>query len=178
MQTGNSVEKITGIAGDDMNTGAASLSADGLTLYFTGWKEDKKSLPVNYRIYSSTRTSLNGSKWNQPVALPASVNVPGFNTKQPFITSDNRYLFFVSDRTGGYGKYDVWMIGIDSGHVTGAAINPGSMINTDGEEASPFYDSDSAYLYYSSNGKIGMGGMDIYKIKGNPSANEWKATAD
>lgn len=173
---GSTIQKITDVTGDDMNTGAASLSADGLTLYFTGWKEDKKSLPVYYRIYSSTRASTD-DKWSKPVALPASVNVPGFNAKQPFITTDNRHLFFVSDRSGGYGKYDVWMINLDNGTVTGTAINPGSAINTDGEEASPFYDSDSAYLYYSSNGKIGMGGMDIYKVSGKPASNEWASTA-
>ncbi|MES2371041.1 MAG: OmpA family protein [Bacteroidota bacterium] len=173
---GSTVQKVTDVAGDDMNTGAASLSADGLTLYFTGWKEDKNSLPVYYRIYSSTRASTD-DKWSKPVALPASVNVPGFNAKQPFITTDNRHLFFVSDRSGGFGKYDVWMINIDNGTVTGTAINPGSAINTDGEEASPFYDSDSAYLYYSSNGRVGMGGMDIYKVSGKPASNEWAATA-
>jgi outer membrane protein OmpA-like peptidoglycan-associated protein len=170
------VQKITDVGGDDMNTGAASLSADGLTLYFTGWKEDKKSLPVYYRIYSSTRSSTD-AKWSKPVALSSSVNVPGFNAKQPFITTDNRYLFFVSDRPGGYGKYDIWMVNMDNGNPTGAAINPGSAINTDGEEASPFYDSDSTGLYYSSNGKIGMGGMDIYKINGKPISNEWALTA-
>jgi outer membrane protein OmpA-like peptidoglycan-associated protein len=173
---GSSVQKVTEIAGDDMNIGATTLSADGLTLYFTGWKEDKKSLPVYYRIYYSTRPSTD-AKWGKPVALPAAINVPGFNAKQPFITTDNHHLFFVSDRPGGYGKYDVWVANIDSGRVTGTAINPGNIINTDGEEASPFYDSDSAYLYYSSNGKVGMGGMDIYKVKGKPASNEWAATA-
>jgi outer membrane protein OmpA-like peptidoglycan-associated protein len=173
---GNIPEKITGIADEDMNTGAASLSADGLTLYFTGWKEDKKSLPVYYRIYAATRTSIN-AKWNRPVALSASVNVPGFNAKQPFVTSDNRHLFFVSDRPGGYGKYDIWLIKIDSGQIAGIAFNAGNQVNTDGDEASPFYDLDSAYLYYSSNGKIGMGGMDIYKINGDPLTNGWVANA-
>jgi len=171
----DNVEKITVVADNNMNTGASSLSADKLTLYFTGWKEDKKSIPVYYRIYAATRASLS-APWSTPVALPASVNVPGFNAKQPFITRDSQHLFFVSDRPGGYGKYDIWTINIDSGHVEGTAFNPGNTINTDGEEASPFYDADSAYLYYSTNGKTGMGGMDIYKIHGSPVTGEWKGT--
>jgi outer membrane protein OmpA-like peptidoglycan-associated protein len=173
---GTTVEKVNAVDADGMNMGTSSLSNDQLTLYFTGWKEEKKSAPVYYRIFYATRPSP-FSKWNKPIALPAPVNVQGFNSKQPYISRDNRHLFFASDRTGGYGKYDLWMINLDGGSITGSAVNLGDHVNTVGEEASPFYDADSAYLYYSSNGKTGMGGMDIYRIHGDPKANEWTGSA-
>ena len=171
----NSVEKITGFSADGLNMGATSLSADGLSLYFTGWKEEK-SLQTPYRIFYTTRPSLD-SQWRKPVDMPDPVNLKGYNAKQPFITKDGRYLLFVSDRPGGYGKYDIWMIQVSGGQVIGTAINAGNTVNTDGEEASPFYDAEAGILYFSSNGKTGMGGMDIYKISGGLMTDQWTGPA-
>ena len=171
-----SVEKMAGFPANDMNRGASSLSADGLTLYFTGWKDDAKSLPTHYHIFYTTRASID-SKWNTPIAMPGPVNIVGFNSKQPFITRDNKYLLFVSDQPGGYGKYDIWMVNMDGRQPAGTAFNPGRNVNTDAEEASPFYDAESGYLYFSSDGKTGMGGMDIYKISGKFMSNQWPEPA-
>ncbi len=172
----DAVEKIAGFSANGLNLGATSLSADGLSLYFTGWKEEETSLPTPYRIFYSIRPSLD-SQWRTPVAMPDPVNLTGYNTKQPFITKDGRYLLFVSDRPGGYGKYDIWMILLSGGHAIGAAINAGNFINTDGDEASPFYDAEAGVLYFSSNGKTGMGGMDIYKISGGLMTDQWTGPA-
>ncbi|MES2005127.1 MAG: OmpA family protein [Bacteroidota bacterium] len=174
LKTG-SVEKMTAIPGD-LNMGTSSLSADGQTLFFTGWKEDKSSKTNQYRLYSSTKNATDG-KWSMPAALASSVNVPGYNAKHPFITKDNKYLLFVSDQPGGYGKDDIWMIALENGNPIGTAINLGNQINTKEQEASPFYDAVTGELYFSSNGRTGMGGMDIYKISGNLSANNWKESA-
>lgn len=172
----DTVERIAGFSAVDMNMGASSLSADGLTLYFTGWQEDAKSLQTNYHIFYTTRTSI-GSGWNTVVAMPGPVNIAGFNSKQPFITRDNKHLLFVSDQPGGYGNYDIWMVNMDGTQPAGAALNPGSHVNTDAGEASPFYDAESGYLYFSSNGKTGMGGMDIFKISGQLISNQWPGPA-
>ncbi len=167
------VEKIAALAVKDMNTGASSLSADGLTLYFTGWKDNVK-LPGTYTIFYMKRAAVDSS-WSTPVALPDPVNVTGFNSRQPFITKDNSYLFFSSDRPGGSGQYDIWMVQMNGRQPVSAASNLGNTVNTMAEEASPFYDADSSCLYFSSDGREGMGGMDIYKVSGNPGANQWSA---
>lgn len=172
----HTVEKVAGFTDTVMNMGTSSLSADGLTIYFTGWKEDKKYSTVNYHLFTATRNTVN-DKWNTPVALPDPVNVAGFNSKQPFITRDNQFLFFVSERPGGYGKYDIWKVAMREGKPEGAAVNLGSNVNTDTDDVAPFYDAASGVLYYSSGGKTGMGGMDIYKVQGNPATNEWQDTA-
>lgn len=129
----DTVERIAGFFAD-MNMGASSLSADGLTLYFTGWKEDAKSLQTHYHIFYTTRTSI-GSGWNTVVAMPGPVNIAGFNSKQPFITRDNKHLLFVSDQPGGYGNYDIWMVNMDGTQPAGAALNLGSHVNTGTGEA-------------------------------------------
>lgn len=172
----HTVKKITEFTDTVMNMGTSSLSADGLTLYFTGWKEDATSSPINYHLFTATRNSVN-DKWNAAAALPDPVNISGFNSKQPFITKDNQFLFFVSDRPGGLGKYDIWKVAMVNGKPAGLAVNLGNKVNTDADDAAPFYDAASGALYYSSEGKTGMGGMDIYKIHGSLNADEWQDTA-
>ena len=67
------------------------------------------------------------------------------------------------------------MVNMDGTQPAGAALNLGSHVNTGTGEASPFYDAESGYLYFSSNGKTGMGGMDIFKISGQLISNQWPA---
>ncbi len=174
LKTG-SVEKITDIPGD-LNMGTSSLSADGRVLFFTGWKEDKATTTAPYQLYTTSKNTTDG-KWAIPVALSSAVNVAGYHTRHPFVTKDNQYLLFVSDRPGGYGKDDLWVIALENGKPVGTPMNLGRQVNTNEQEASPFFDALSGDLYFSSNGRTGMGGMDIYKISGDLATNTWKDTA-
>ncbi len=165
---GKPIEMISGFP-VDMNTGSPSVSADGLTLYFTAWKEGA----TGYKIYRSTRNNKKDN-WGMPKPLPDMVNMPGYQSKHPFITPDEKYLLFVSDRPGGFGKNDIWCVAMDKGEPVGAVKNAGAAINTPGNEASPFYDAEKGELYFSSDGRVGMGGMDIYKVSGELSELRWK----
>lgn len=156
-----------------INMGASSMSADGLTLYFTGWKEDPGSPQPQYQLYITTRTTLT-DKWSEPVALGANINTKGYRSKQPFLTRDGRFLMFASDRPGGYGKYDIWMVDLQDGKPSGEARNLGNAVNTSADEASPFYDGVGQQLFLSSAGRVGMGGMDVYAVSGDINRNEWK----
>lgn len=153
--------------------GASSMSADGLTLYFTGWKEDPADPQPQYQLYVATRSAITDN-WGGPALLPANINLKGYRTKQPFITRDGRFLLFSSDRPGGFGKYDIWMVALQDGKPLNEPVNLGSSVNTSGVEASPFYDAASDRLFLSSNGRVGMGGMDIYAVTGEVGANQWK----
>jgi outer membrane protein OmpA-like peptidoglycan-associated protein len=172
--TANTVNKITTVS-TDLNMAASSLSADRLTAYFTGWKEDPKSNTSAYAIFYMTRATVE-SPWNEPVMLPSPVNTTGFNAKQPFITADTKYLLFSSDQRGGFGKFDIWMVEMNGRKPFGKAVNLGNMINTPADEVTPFYDADAATLYFSSDGRIGMGGLDIYQVKGNLAQNQWNGS--
>ncbi|MBV9989417.1 MAG: OmpA family protein [Chitinophagaceae bacterium] len=167
---GKSATKLTGFAGD-LNMATPSLTADGLVLYFTGWKNNIKTGATPYHIYYTVRASLD-SPWQRPVELAAPVNQPGFNSKQPFITRDGSYLFFASDQPGGKGGYDIWMLAMSGRTVLGRAFNLDS-VNTSGDEVTPFYDSRASQLFFSSDGRVGMGGLDIYRASGMPEHNEW-----
>ena len=170
------VNKLASGADEDLNMGASSLSADGLTLYFTGWKTGTGSVD-EYRIYYMERSS-GSAKWGKPVALPAPVNIKGYQSKQPFITADGRYLFFSSDQPGTRGSYDIWFVKMNGRVPEGPAVNAGVNINTAKEEVSPYYDATDSSLYFSSDGAIGLGGMDIYKTSGHPDQNQWSGTTN
>lgn len=167
----NSISKLF-VQGLPYDAAAAQFSADQLHMYFTGWNEDQKSEANKYKIYISSRSSVD-APWNIPEPLDTLVNVKGFNARHPFITKDGQYLFFASDRPGGFGKYDIWKISLQNGIPIGTAENIGAVINTAEDDVAPVFIEDSAMLYFSSNGREGLGGMDIFKTKGNIVSNEW-----
>jgi outer membrane protein OmpA-like peptidoglycan-associated protein len=152
---------------------AAQFSADGLRVYFTGWNEDQKSEANKYLIYTATRSSVD-APWDRPFALDSFVNAPGYNARHPFITKHGQYLFFASDRPGGLGKYDIWKVSLNSFGIPNAASeNLGAAIDTPDDDMFPVFLADSSMLYFSSNGRVGLSGMDIYKSKGNIVSNQW-----
>lgn len=165
------VQKLAIEIPDDLNIGASSLSADGLTMYFTGWKS-QEGKPDQYNIYYTQRPSQL-AKWGKPVVLPEPVNQRGARSKQPFITPDGQFLFYASDQAGTNGGFDIWMIKMNGVEPNGNPINAGININTKNDEVSPYYDGTDSTLYFSSDGRIGIGGMDIFKSKGLPDVGEW-----
>jgi OmpA-OmpF porin, OOP family len=159
----NNIEEMTPVALADadplINQGAASISADGTYLYFTQWKK------VNGQTVSSiyyAKRKING--WGTPVLL-SSLNLKGYNSKQPFCSADGRYIYFSSDRPGGSGKFDIWYALLKSDGTTDEPVNAGAVINTPGDEQAPFFQNSSATLVFSSNGRQGMGGYDLYTAK-------------
>ncbi|WP_295126939.1 OmpA family protein [uncultured Chitinophaga sp.] len=144
-----------------LDQGTPALSPDGNTLYITRWSV--KNGVKQSSIYSSIKQ---GDAWAEPKPLDAAVNVEGYSAKEPFITPDGKYLVFASNRPGGMGKFDLWYSSITDGRV-GAAQNMGTTINTKEEEQAPYYDNKANLLVFSSNGRIGFGGLDFFQSKGN-----------
>lgn len=98
-----------------------------------------------------------------------------FLNTQPFIAKHNsqQVLYFVSDRNGGFGGLDVWLLIIDVNGNFGGPINAGNKINSVSDETTPFYNQHDRKLYFSSNRIGGLGGFDIYSSEG--SLNLWDA---
>ena len=127
------------------------------------------------KIYECDQTA---GEWSDPVALGQNINFQTFTSTQPCIgvTRMGEVLFWVSDRPGGSGGLDIWysVRGKDGSFTS--AINAGRTINTPGNEITPFYDNRSGTLYFSSDGQVGIGGYDVFKIKGNPKKWDKEAT--
>jgi outer membrane protein OmpA-like peptidoglycan-associated protein/tetratricopeptide (TPR) repeat protein len=153
----------------DVHQGVAAVTPDGKTIYLTRWTmtaEGKKTAS----LYQSTKTDAGA--WGEPTALDV-INAAGGNNQQPFVTADGKYLLFASDRSGGQGGFDIWVAPIANGKV-GQAKNMGAAINTSADEQAPYYHAASNTLVFSSNGRVGMGGYDLYGAKGS-IGNSWGA---
>ncbi|HEY4799103.1 MAG TPA: tetratricopeptide repeat protein, partial [Bacteroidia bacterium] len=156
----------------DINTGNGSFSPDGKRFYFTRCKQNWKNQTI-CSIYVSTLT--NGA-WSEPVILNKKINDPNYTSTQPTVEFDavkkKELIYFASNRPNGKGGMDIWFTAYDEKKNTYSnPKNAGTKINTLNDEVTPFFDQETHTLFYSSNGKSGIGGLDIYKSVG--SGTKW-----
>ncbi|MCO5934898.1 OmpA family protein [Mucilaginibacter sp. RB4R14] len=137
------------------NEGAQSISQDGKYLFFTGCNRPDGLGRCD--IYIAQK---NGDDWAKPFSLGNPVNTSGWEA-QPSISADGRTLYFVSNRKGGYGGYDIWKSTL-SDKGWSVPENMGPEINTAYDEQSPFIHPDDSTFYFCSNGWPGMGGKDLF----------------
>lgn len=151
------------------NEGGPSITIDDKQLYFTICKDEGGQIP-NCDIYYC---NADGSGWGEITNMGHQVNDPDAWDSQPSISADGLTLYFASDRKGGYGKVDIWYSTKDarSGDWS-TAVNMGPNINTPGNDKSPFIHSDSHTLYFSSDGRPGVGGYDIFYSRAD-SSGKW-----
>jgi outer membrane protein OmpA-like peptidoglycan-associated protein len=138
------------------NEGAQCISPDGQYLFFAGC--NRKDGMGKCDIYYSR---LVGKEWSAPQNLGPPVNTPAWES-QPALSADGKTLYFVSDRKGGLGSYDIWQSTYAGDGKWSAPVNLGPTINTPYEEMSPFIHSDNQTLYFSSDGWPGFGNRDIF----------------
>ncbi|MDD2345471.1 MAG: DUF1573 domain-containing protein [Bacteroidales bacterium] len=145
------------------------FSPDKNRLYFSRCKNEN-NFQLNCEIWVSEQQN---GKWKKPERLNRRINAPGVTSTQPFITSFNEkeILYFVSDRAGGYGGMDIWYSIYEAGKYQDPS-NLGSVINTKGNEITPFYDDQNGDLFFSSDWHPGMGGYDVFKSQG--ALNQWE----
>ena len=163
------------------NEGSPTLNLNNDYMIFT------KMTPVtvgggkypNYDLYYSEWID---GEWTEPKSLGSHINRPNSWESQPSLSSDGKLLFFASDRPGGtpnsihsdskVNNSDIWYCIRKEDGSWGNPINLGSVINTPGNERSPFLHTDSKTLYFSSSGHPGLGGFDIFYSKLDEN-NRW-----
>ena len=148
-------EAVGGI-NTEFDEGTPSFTVTGTTMYYTFCPQDPAK-PTSSKIYVSQRS---GGAWT--AGQPLEINKDTVSVfAHPSISPSGDFLYFVSDMPGGYGGKDIWraaMIGDKVNYIE----NLGPQINTAGDEMFPFMRSDSV-LYFSSDGHVGLGGLDIYR---------------
>jgi outer membrane protein OmpA-like peptidoglycan-associated protein len=148
-------ESISDNINTKFNEGTCTISANGRTIIFTSCSG--RSSMGSCDLYISYKL---GDQWTDPENMGININSRNWES-QPSLSADGRILYFVSDRSGGYGKRDIWKSQWVDGQWTKAA-NLGPTINTPEEEVSPFIHVNGQTLYFSSKGYPGMGGYDIF----------------
>jgi peptidoglycan-associated lipoprotein len=155
--------------GEEINTeaeeGYPNFNKSLTTMYYTVCKQSKNK-KMGCQIYSS---SLNGETFSkgEPIDFLGDTMI----VAHPAISPDETILYFTADMPGGLGGKDIWKTTKD-GSKWGTPENLGSQINTTGDEMFPYVHPDGT-LYFSSNGHIGLGGLDIFKAKLQDDAT-WK----
>ncbi|MFN8355323.1 MAG: OmpA family protein [Spirosomataceae bacterium] len=138
------------------NEGTCSISADGRTLVFTSCQGRKGF--GNCDLFITHKT---GNDWSEPQNLGREINSPAWES-QPALSPDGKTLYFVSDKMGGLGKRDIWVSRQDSLGDWSKAINLGNTINTPDDDLSPFMHANGKTLFFSSEGHLGLGGLDVF----------------
>lgn len=120
---------------------------------------------TNYRC-EIWRGDLNNMKVSNIKQLNKNINTSNSNNTQAHVIKEENevVMYFASDRNQGFGGLDIWKSKLES-FGFGKPVNLGNVINTPDNEITPFYDTKSRTLFFSSNWHIGFGGYDVFQSK-------------
>ncbi len=156
--------------------GPATFNKDFTQIIFTrnnynaGEKGVSEDNEMKLKLYSAE--NINGG-WGEANELP--FNDDEYSTAHPSWSKDGRYLYFASDREGGQGGMDIWVVEYKNGNW-GEPKNLGKNVNSKGVEVFPYVD-DKGHLYYSSDGFGGEGGLDLFYVEMKNGATNNKSVA-
>ncbi len=168
----NSADSIVHYFAKELKTGMhesnAVFTKDGKTMYFTRnnskngkkKKDDKKI--SNLQIF---KAELVDGKWTKITSLP--FNSPNYSVEHPALSPDEKVLYFASDMPGSLGSFDIYSVNINKGAFD-TPKNLGPQINTNKREQFPFASTDNK-LYFSSDGHLGYGSLDVFVSEINGS---------
>ena len=148
--------------------GIVAFSPDGNTMYFSRESffekvYEKDSITKNrYSVLHLYKATKLGSDWDNVEGF--AINSENYSIKNPSVSADGKTIYFASDMPDGYGGFDIYKASINNDGTLGEPKNLGQKVNTEGQEMFP-YISDNGTLYFSSNGHLGLGGLDVFHTK-------------
>lgn len=161
------------VAGD-VNTkfheGTLDITPDGKYMFFTRVDyyqgdyekaEDGESKLTIYRAFNA------GGEWKD--VTTTSLASKEYGVGHPSITKDGTTIYFASEVPGGYGGTDIYKADLKDGEISNP-VNLGPTVNTSGDDSFPHI-SDDGTLFFSSNGHLGLGGLDVFKYKDGKVTN-------
>lgn len=151
--------------------GPLTFDRTGKTMFYTRNAEKGKQTTAadGLRKLQIYEARLEDGEWKEGVRL--SFNDYSFNTLHPSINADGDKLYFTSDRPGGQGGMDLWVVK-RIGEDWGEPLNLGAAVNTADNDVFPFIHADGS-LYFASDRTDGVGGLDLYHSEKN-SKQHWK----
>ena len=144
-----------------------NISADGLSLYFaSSGSRDAPGAPGWYNLWVATRVTTEDD-WGVPTELDPSVNSSLIDSC-PSISADGLSLYFMSNRTGGQGEFDIWMTSrVNKEDNWSPPVNLGPVVNSSANDLFPQISANGSTLYFCSAMPGGFGGLygDIWQVK-------------
>jgi len=158
---------IIGDVNTKYNESSTAFTKDGKTLYFTrnnfidGKKGRDNDKTMKLKLYKATKGE--GDVWGNVEELP--FNNDDTSAAHPALSVDEKRLYFASDRkdSTAQGMSDLWYVDIKEDNTYGEPINLGPTINTDARDSFPFI-SNANKLYFSTDGRAGLGGVDVFVV--------------
>ena len=166
--TSNAISRLEEGVNTKFHEGAACFTPDGKYMFFTrnnyfGKKEIKDDNNVNnLKIFKAEWVE---GQWKN--SEPLFFSSDSYSVGHPSISADGKKLFFTSDMPGGYGGTDIYVSEIHERGGVRKPMNLGPIINTEGNEMFPYYNSAEQKLYFSSEGHLGLGQLDIFVAEHN-----------
>ena len=148
----------------NMNDGPVSFNQDGTLMAYT---QNNNNLAKSERIVNLQLIfrSFKDGIWS--ANMPFILNNKDYSVGHAALSSDGNTMYFASDMPGGYGGSDIYRIKKESNGQWNKAENLGININTEGDETFPYFDENSGSILFTSNGRFGLGGFDIFVSKIN-----------
>ncbi|WP_426486413.1 OmpA family protein [Flavobacterium sp. 2] len=152
------------------NESTPVFTKDGRTMYFTrnnftdGKRGQNDKQVTLLKLY---KAEFINDEWVNEKELP--FNSDQYSTAHPALSIDEKTLYFASDMPGTLGQSDLFKVAINEDGTFGQPQNLGPIINTEGRETFPFVSNENE-LYFASDGRPGLGGLDIFVTKINPDS--------
>ena len=155
----------------DLHDACVGLSPNGrqLFIYRAGFTRNETG-----DIYIS---NLDNKIWSSPKKVDKNINSDYWEPSAS-ISTDEKTLFFSSNKPGGFGGTDIYVIKMLNDSTWGIAENMGVKVNSEHDEDAPYIHPDNKTLFYSSRGHNTMGGFDIFTstlTQSTDTTSEWGA---
>ena len=139
--------------------GPASFSRDGNFMVYTrnNYKDKDSTDVIRLELFYS---EYKDDKWTKPE--PISFNNKQYSVGHASLTADGKTMYFVSDMPGGFGGADIYKSTRNEDNTWTKPVNLGKKINTEGNETFPSIHETEKMLFFASDGKVGLGGLDVF----------------
>lgn len=153
------------VINSEFEDGTPFIISEFREIYFTRCEAGKREEKGCVIMFSKK----SGDSWSEPENL--EILPDSLVAAHPALSPDGLTLYFVSDMAGGSGGKDIWKVSRTAGGQSWSdPVNLGPDINTAGDELFPYMRNENT-LYFSSDGLIGMGGLDIFKATAQPDGS-------
>jgi outer membrane protein OmpA-like peptidoglycan-associated protein len=162
---GTVLDKVTAFS-NEINTplheSNAVFTEKGKVMYFN--RNNAKRVKINGERVSNIqlyRAEKVDNKWTNVTLLPFNNDL--YSVEHPSVSKDGKTLYFSSNMSGGYGEFDLYKVMLHTDGSYGDPINLGASVNTAFRDQFPYISAINT-LYYATNGKQGLGGLDVYRV--------------